>query len=716
MSDKEKVSLPELDFLTTLNKEQKQAVLYLDGPLLVLSGAGTGKTKVLTTRLANLIFSRKAKTSEIFAVTFTNKAALEMKLRVEKLIKKPVEGMFIGTFHSIGVRLLRKHAELLSLKSDFTILDTDDQLRLLKQVIKLLDLDTKKFVPKNYLYFIDHLKNLGFEYDQIENHEFELYSNGKLSKIYELYQNRLSSFNSVDFGDLILKPVKLFRANREILESYKERFKYILVDEYQDTNTSQYLLLRLLSGKSNNICCVGDEDQSIYGWRGAQLKNILNFEKDFNKAKIIRLEQNYRSTGNILSAASGIISENTERIGKKLWTKDDSGKKVRIINIENDEMEALTIAEQVKTSIKNGFLASEIAVLSRASFQFKEIEDRFIRENIKYKVIGGLKFYERKEIRDAIAYLRLLVNKDDNLALERIINIPKRGIGASLISKLNQNSSKKGMSLYESVNDFLELNLFPKKVMDNMKYFLEVYEKHQNQLKSLKHREVAGSLLDDMGYTEMLQNDKTPEADGRLENIKKLISDIDTRSSIYQFLEEISLVIDNSVDNEDSLKVSLMTLHSAKGLEFKVVFLPGWEEGIFPNQRSIEEKGNKGLEEERRLAYVGITRAREDLYILYSNARKQFNQSLYRTIPSRFLTELPKNNCEVKVIKDSTYLSKMNLKSNRYEKEGFIIGDKVSHSEFGNGIILGVDNDKLQIRFDKQKGVIKIFSDFIKKI
>ena len=716
MSDKEKVSLPELDFLTTLNKEQKQAVLYLDGPLLVLSGAGTGKTKVLTTRLANLIFSRKAKTSEIFAVTFTNKAALEMKLRVEKLIKKPVEGMFIGTFHSIGVRLLRKHAELLSLKSDFTILDTDDQLRLLKQVIKLLDLDTKKFVPKNYLYFIDHLKNLGFEYDQIENHEFELYSNGKLSKIYELYQSRLSSFNSVDFGDLILKPVKLFRTNKEILESYKERFKYILVDEYQDTNTSQYLLLRLLSGKSNNICCVGDEDQSIYGWRGAQLKNILNFEKDFNKAKIIRLEQNYRSTGNILSAASGIISENTERIGKKLWTKDSSGKKVRIINIENDEMEALTIAEQVKASIKNGFLASEIAVLSRASFQFKEIEDRFIRENIKYKVIGGLKFYERKEIRDAIAYLRLLVNKDDNLALERIINIPKRGIGASLISKLNQNSSKKGMSLYESVNNFLELNLFPKKVMDNMKHFLEVYKKHQNQLKSLKHREVAGSLLDDMRYTEMLQNDKTPEADGRLENIKKLISDIDTRSSIYQFLEEISLVIDNSVDNEDSLKVSLMTLHSAKGLEFKVVFLPGWEEGIFPNQRSIEEKGNKGLEEERRLAYVGITRAREDLYILYSNARKQFNQSLYRTIPSRFLTELPKNNCEVKVIKDSTYLSKMNFKSNRYEKEGFVIGDKVSHSEFGNGIILGVDNDKLQIRFDKQKGVIKIFSDFIKKI
>ena len=716
MSDKEKVSLPELDFLTTLNKEQKQAVLYLDGPLLVLSGAGTGKTKVLTTRLANLIFSRKAKTSEIFAVTFTNKAALEMKLRVEKLIKRPIEGMFIGTFHSIGVRLLRKHAELLSLKSDFTILDTDDQLRLLKQVIKLLDLDTKKFVPKNYLYFIDHLKNLGLEYDQIENHEFEIYSNGKLSKIYELYQSRLSSFNSVDFGDLILKPVKLFRTSREVLEYYKERFKYILVDEYQDTNTSQYLLLRLLSGKSNNICCVGDEDQSIYGWRGAQLKNILNFEKDFNKAKIIRLEQNYRSTGNILSAASGIISENTERIGKKLWTKDSSGKKVRIINIENDEMEALTIAEQVKASIKDGFLASEIAVLSRASFQFKEIEDRFIRENIKYKVIGGLKFYERKEIRDAIAYLRLLVNKDDNLALERIINIPKRGIGASLISKLNQNSSKKGMSLYESVNDFLELNLFPKKVMDNMKHFLEVYKKHQNQLKSLKHREVAGSLLDDMRYTEMLQNDKTPEADGRLENIKKLISDIDTRSSIYQFLEEISLVIDNSVDNDDSLKVSLMTLHSAKGLEFKVVFLPGWEEGIFPNQRSVEEKGNKGLEEERRLAYVGITRAREDLYILYSNARKQFNQSLYRTIPSRFLTELPKNNCEVKVIKDSTYLSKMNLKSNRYEKEGFKIGDKVSHSEFGNGIILGVDNDKLQIRFDKQKGVIKIFSDFIKKI
>ena len=453
MSDK--VILPEAEFLKSLNEQQKEAVKTFDGPLLVLSGAGTGKTKVLTSRIANLIFSRRALTSEILAVTFTNKAAFEMKNRVEKLLRQPVEGMFIGTFHSIGVRILRKHAELISLKRDFTILDTDDQIRLVKQVLDIMNLDKKRYVPKNYIYFINQLKNLGLGPEQIENHEFQNYSNGKLRGIYNLYQERLKVFNAVDFGDLILHPLNLMRENKNILQQYQKRFKYILVDEYQDTNSSQYLFLRLLAEQNQNICCVGDEDQSIYGWRGAQLKNILNFEKDFPGSKIIRLEQNYRSSANILAAASNIISENTERIGKKLWTSDIEGEKVNIVNVENDEMEAYQISEQIKNLINLDIEHSEIAILTRASFQFKEIEDRFLNENIKYKVIGGLKFYERREIKDAIAFFRVLLNDNDNLALERIINVPKRGIGKSILAKANENADQNKLTLFDSFHDLI---------------------------------------------------------------------------------------------------------------------------------------------------------------------------------------------------------------------------------------------------------------------
>ncbi|MDC3091466.1 UvrD-helicase domain-containing protein [Rickettsiales bacterium] len=718
MNKSEKVNLPGNDLLRSLNKEQKEAVLNTEGPLLVLSGAGTGKTKVLTTRLASLIFMRKAKTSEVFAVTFTNKAAFEMKVRVEKLIGHPVEGMFIGTFHSIGARILRKHAEFLSLKSDFTILDTDDQTRLIKQVISMLDLDLKKFVPKNYCYFIDNLKNNGLSFNQISNHEFEHFSNGKLSKIYELYQKRLQVFNSVDFGDLILQPVNLLKKHTELLENYQERFKYILVDEYQDTNTSQYFLLRLLAEKNKNICCVGDEDQSIYGWRGAQLKNILNFESDFKNSKIIRLEQNYRSKGHILTAASNIISENKERIGKKLWTSDGDGQKVKIINVEDDSLEAIHICEIIKELNQNDVNLNKVAVLTRASFQFKEIEDRFIKDSIKYKVVGGLKFYERKEIKDAISFFRVLINNEDNLALERIINVPKRGIGLGSLSKLNEYSNINKISLYKSLQEFLKADKFSKKVSSHLKHFFQVYDKHLDKLKLLKHSEVAGSLLDDTGYTEMLQNDKTPEAEGRLENLKKLILDIDKRDSLYEFLEEVSLVIDNSVESSSTEKVSLMTLHSAKGLEFNHVFLPGWEEGIFPNQRSIDEQGNKGLEEERRLAYVGITRARESLSIIYANSRKQYNQTMYRTIPSRFLTELPKKSCEI-LIQERDYSNKgyavNNYRKTFYRNKKFTIGDNVLHTEFGKGIVLGISGERLQIRFSEKKEIMKIFSDFVDK-
>tara|TARA_B100000700_G_scaffold228366_1_gene252239 strand:+ start:946 stop:3090 length:2145 start_codon:yes stop_codon:yes gene_type:complete len=712
-SDIEKISLPEPDFLENLNSQQKEAVTNIDGPLLVLSGAGTGKTRVLTTRLANIIFNKKAKISEILSVTFTNKAALEMKQRVEKILKFPIEGMFIGTFHSIGVRILRKHAELLGLKSDFTILDKEDQLRLIKQVMSSMNLDTKNYIPKNFLYMIDQMKNLGFFPNEISNHEFDIKSNGKLSEIYSFYQERLKNFNSVDFGDLILLPLNLMRKNKEILEFYSNKFKYILVDEYQDTNTTQYMLLRLLAGVKKNICCVGDEDQSIYGWRGAQLKNILNFEKDFENAKIVRLEQNYRSTANILAAATSLISENKERIGKKLWTVDQLGTPVEIINIDNDELEASFICNKISEFQKKGIKLSNIAILTRASFQFKDLEDRFIKESIKYRVVGGLRFYERREIKDAIAYFRLLVNKLDNLSLERVINVPKRSIGPSTIKKLYEISKVKDITLYDSIKFGVSEKIFTNKIGKNLNQFLLILEKHTMMLETTDHSDVAGSLLDDSGYTEVLQKEKSPESEGRLENLKKLVIDIRNRDSLGDFLEEVSLLTDVIDNNLNLEKISLMTLHSAKGLEFDYVFLPGWEEGVFPNQRNIDEYGTKGLEEERRLGYVGITRARKNLIISYANFRKQYNYSFYRSLPSRFISELPKKNCKI-MVSNEKKLDKQKLLN--YSSVDFSIGDKVIHNEFGEGKVLGINENKLQIRFNNSSEIIKIFSDFVKKI
>ena len=713
-SKKKRISIPEPDFVTNLNEQQRIAVSETNGPLLVLSGAGTGKTKVLTTRLANLIYKRLAKTNEILAVTFTNKAALEMKQRVEKILNIPVEGMFIGTFHSIGVRFLRKHSNLVNLKNDFTILDTSDQLRLLKQVISFLNLDEKRYIPKNFLYMIDQAKNLGLFPEDISNHEFEIKTDGKFGMIYKAYQERLKNFNSVDFGDLITLPVKLFKKNTEILNFYQKKFKYILVDEYQDTNGAQYMLLRLLTGEKRNICCVGDEDQSIYGWRGAQLKNILNFDRDFVDAKIIRLEQNYRSTGNILKTASSLISENEERIGKDLWTSDSNGEPVKILNLENDEAEALYIAREIRTLVKNKVKLSDIAILTRASFQFKDIEDRFLKEGIKYRVVGGLRFYERAEIKDALSYFRLLINKSDNLAFERIINIPKRGMGKAFIQRLYEFSNEENTSLFESLDRLVDLKDMKNQQLSKSKQFLQILNNHSKMLEKDGHSEVAGSLLEEVGYIEMLQADKTPEADGKLENLKKLVSDIKNRNSIYEFLEEVSLLTD-ILSNSDGLeKISLMTLHSAKGLEFNYVFLPGWEEGIFPNQRSLDENGNKGLEEERRLGYVGITRARKNLYISYVNFRKQYNYSIYRSIPSRFLSELPDDNC--KVLKVSTKEKADKQKLSSFVNTKFDIGDKVSHEQFGKGLVLGTSDDQLHIRFENDDKITKVFSDYVKKL
>ncbi len=709
----EKIDIPEPDFIKKLNNEQKAAVNNLEGPLLVLSGAGTGKTKVLTTRLANLIFNKKAKISEILSVTFTNKAAFEMKKRVEEILQTPVEGMFIGTFHSIGVKILRKHSEMVGLKSDFTILDKDDQLRLIKQVISAMELDLKIHTPKKYLYMIDQMKNLGLSPKEIVGHEFEKQSNGKLSEIYNFYQERLKNYNSVDFGDLILLPLLLLRKNNEILNFYQKKFKYILVDEYQDTNATQYMFLRILSGIKKNICCVGDEDQSIYGWRGAQLKNILNFDKDFDSAKIVRLEQNYRSTGNILAAATSLISENKERIGKKLWTVDENGEAVKIYNIENDEFEAAFISNEIFELEKIGVKLSQIAILTRASFQFKDLEDRFIKESIKYKVVGGLRFYERKEIKDALAYFKLLINKSDNLSFERIINLPKKSIGPSTIKKLYEISKKEKTNLYEAIKIGIKNKSFTSTIEKNFSQFLIIIDKHTHMLESTPHSDVAGSLLDDSGYSDMLQKEKTPEAEGRLENLKKLVIDIRNRNSLNEFLEEVSLLTDTLDDNKVTSKISLMTLHSAKGLEFDYVFLPGWEEGIFPNQRNIDDNGSKGLEEERRLGYVGITRARKKLTISYVNYRKQYNYSFYRSLPSRFLSELPKKNCEL-VVSEQNKKFKKKLKT--FISCDFSIGDNIYHEEFGEGKVLGINEKKLQIRFKNSNEILKIFSDFVKKI
>ena len=709
----EKLIIPEPDFISGLNSEQKKAVMNMDGPLLVLSGAGTGKTKVLTTRLANIIHSRKASISNILCVTFTNKAAFEMKSRVEKILKQPVEGMSIGTFHSIGAKFLRKHSSLMEIKNDFTILDTEDQLRLIKQVISFLDLDPKIFVPKSFLYMIDQMKNYGLSYDEITNHEFEHKTKGKLSKVYKLYQQRLKTYNSVDFGDLILLPLKILRQNSEISDFYNKKFKYILVDEYQDTNAAQYMLLRLLSSERKNICCVGDEDQSIYGWRGAQLKNILNFENDFKGAQIIRLEQNYRSTGNILDAASSLISENKERIGKKLWTSDPTGEPVEVINLENDEMEAFFVSEKIVNLQNIGVKLSKMAILTRASFQFKDLEDRFIRENIKYKVVGGLRFYERAEIKDALAFFRLLIKSDDNLSFERIINIPKRGLGSVFLRKLNDFAKKNNLSLLDSLRKYLETETLSKGPRDNITMFLKVLDKHKEMLKNKDHFEVAGALLDDIGYTDMLKNEKTIESEGRLENLKKLVVDIRSRSTLNEFLDEVSLLTDVSNESEGTEKISIMTLHSAKGLEFDYVFLPGWEEGIFPNQRSLDENGNKGLEEERRLAYVGITRARKKLSISFVNFRKQYNYNVYRSIPSRFLSELPKKNCELKL--NQCLKEKRTKKIDHIKSNEFSVGTFVKHDDFGEGKVLGINGKKLQVKFKKFEEIMSIFSDFVKK-
>ena len=627
-------------YLKGLNPPQREAVLTADGPVLVLAGAGTGKTAALTARLAHLIATRRAWPSEILAVTFTNKAAREMKERVGRIIGEAVEGMpWLGTFHSIGAKMLRRHAELVGLQSNFTILDTDDQLRLLKQIIQAAGIDEKRWPARQLGGLIDKWKNKGLTPDDLDAGESEAYSDGKGQEMYRLYQERLRALNACDFGDLLLHMLTILKRERDVLELYQQRFKYILVDEYQDTNAVQYLWLRLLAQARKNICCVGDDDQSIYSWRGAEVANILKFEKDFPGAKVIRLEQNYRSTPHILAAASGVIAENGGRLGKTLWTEEKEGEKVQILGVWDGPEEARRVGEEIEQYQRMGGSLDEVAILVRAQFQTREFEDRFIQIGLPYKIIGGFRFYERAEIRDALAYLRLVNQPADDLAFERIVNVPKRGLGDKALEKIYRVARTQDIGLTLAAARILDTDELTPQARRSLGNFIADIARWRDQSTALPHAELARLILDESGYTAMLQADRSAESAGRLENLNELTRAMEEYETLGAFLEHVSLVMDNDAVASDR-KVTIMTIHAAKGLEFNRVFLAGWEEGVFPSQRTLDEGGLAALEEERRLAYVAMTRARRQCTILHAANRRIYGQWT-SSIPSRFIGEIP---------------------------------------------------------------------------
>jgi DNA helicase-2/ATP-dependent DNA helicase PcrA len=744
-------------YLRDLNPEQRLAVETTDGPLLVLAGAGTGKTRVLTTRLAHLLHTRKAYPGQMLAVTFTNKAAREMKERIGSLIGGVVEGMqWLGTFHSIGVKILRRHAELVGLRSDFSILDTDDQIRLLKQIIQAHDIDEKRWPARQLASHIDGWKNRGLTPDRVPVGEASGYANGRGAALYQEYQERLKTLNAADFGDLLLECLTLFQSHDDVLAIYQKKFVYMLVDEYQDTNVAQYLWLRLLAQGTNNICCVGDDDQSIYGWRGAEVDNILRFEKDFPGAVVIRLEQNYRSTPHILAAASGLIAHNEGRLGKTLKTDHTDGNKVCVRGVWDGEEEARAIGEDVENLQRKGDSLEDMAILVRASFQMREFEDRFITLGLPYRVIGGPKFYERAEIRDALGYLKVTAQPDNDLAFQRIINLPKRGIGDASVKKLHAHGRQQGISLYRASQAVVQTDELPAKARSSLAGLLGDFSRWRALIDGLPHTELAEMILDESGYTEMWQNDKSADAPGRLDNLKELVRSMEEFENLAGFLEHISLVMDTEVAQVDE-KISLMTLHSAKGLEFNTVFLPGWEEGLFPHQRSLDENGRAGLEEERRLAYVGVTRARQLCKISFANNRRIHN--LWQSaLPSRFLDELPDSDVEIEESQSgygnyggfgesrfdsldpfsSTYATPGWQRAQRgfaagatrqsgpktiegelvaredAEASQFAVGERVFHLKFGYGHIAAIDGNKLTVDFDKA-GRKRVLESFVER-
>ncbi|MEH6392262.1 MAG: UvrD-helicase domain-containing protein [Sulfitobacter sp.] len=773
-------------YLDGLNPAQRAAVEKMDGPVLMLAGAGTGKTKALTARIVHLMNTGRARPNEILAVTFTNKAAREMKSRVGQMLGQNIEGMpWLGTFHAICVKLLRRHAELVGLKSNFTILDTDDQLRLLKQLVQAEGIDDKRWPARMLAGLIDGWKNRALTPEKVPAADAGAY-NHRGSEIYAQYQARLKELNATDFGDLLLHMITIFQNNQDVLQQYQRWFKYILVDEYQDTNVAQYMWLRLLASGHRNICCVGDDDQSIYGWRGAEVGNILRFEKDFPGSHVVRLEQNYRSTPHILAAASGVIAGNEGRLGKTLWTEAQEGEKIRLIGHWDGEEEARWIGDEIEamqrgTRDLRQYSLDDMAILVRASHQMRAFEDRFLTIGLPYRVIGGPRFYERMEIRDAMAYFRVVTSPDDDLAFERIVNTPKRGLGDKAQQNIQKTARAHGVNLVDGARILLADGGISGKGAAQLRLLIDGIERWGQMVKGrplrqlesdddvleqadfddngpaqaapeISHVELAQIILDESGYTGYWQNDKTPEAPGRLENLKELVKALEQFENLQGFLEHVSLIMDNETDDSGA-KVSIMTLHASKGLEFPAVFLPGWEDGLFPSQRSMDESGLKGLEEERRLAYVGITRAEEICTISFAANRRVFGQ-WQSAMPSRFIDELPEKHVDVLTppglsgggygaAVPTSHLHEKAAEANVYNSPGwrrlqsrsnargmsqpaearnvtidmaavssFTIGERVFHQKFGYGVIAGIEGDKLEIEFDKA-GSKKVVSRFV---
>jgi DNA helicase-2/ATP-dependent DNA helicase PcrA len=733
-------------YLEGLNEEQRRAVESLDGPVLILAGAGVGKTRVLTTRIAHIVSTGRARAHEILAVTFTNKAAREMRQRVAVFSGSEQAMPWLGTFHSVGAKILRMHAELVGLRPNFTILDTDDQLRLLKQLLQAENLDDKRWPARALANLIDGWKNRGIDPKSLSPSEAAGFAGGKSAALYESYQARLKALNAVDFGDLLLEPLRLLRENADVLGAFRRRFRYILVDEYQDTNVVQYLLLRLIAQANGNLCCVGDDDQSIYAWRGADVENILRFEKDFPGAKVIRLERNYRSTGHILAVAAGLIAHNRGRLGKTLFTDKPLGDRPRVAEGSDSQEEARLIGEEIEAAQHKGVSLDDIAILVRASFQMREFEERFIALGLPYKVIGGPRFYERAEIRDALAYLRCVAQPDDDLAFERIYNQPKRGLGEATLAVLHEYGRRAGLPLTRAARALVETEELKPRPRQILRGVLDDFDRWRKQSEQIPHEELAQLVLEESGYIDMWKAERTPDAAGRLDNLKELVRSMGEFPDLGSFLEHVSLVMD--VDRSDEgARVSIMTLHAAKGLEFDFVFLPGWEEGLFPNQRSLDDAGLAGLEEERRLAYVGLTRARRQARIYYALNRRV--RGLWQTsIPSRFIQELPADHVEFDEIigsSDRAYGSWPSVNrepgfASRYDTPGwrraearqrewgepgsrgprssgpilegaiqrqgsasstFHAGSRVFHNKFGPGAVIAVDGSKLTVEFDK---------------
>ena len=748
------------EWLSHLNDPQRQAVLTTEGPVLMLAGAGTGKTAALTHRLAHIVRERMAWPSEILCVTFTNKAAREMRERVGVLTQGALEGMpWLGTFHSICAKMLRRHAELVGLESNFTIIDTDDQLRLLKTLIRENDIDEKRWPPRQLAGLLDSWKNRGLNPADLTAVDNESYANGKGAQMYRLYQERLKALNACDFGDLLLHMLNVFRQHTDVLKSYQQRYKYILVDEYQDTNAVQYLWLRLLAQERKNICVVGDDDQSIYSWRGAEVANILRFEKDFPGAKVVKLEQNYRSTPQILAAASGLIESNSQRLGKTLWTQLPEGQKVRVIGVWDAPEEARRVGEEIERLEREGASLEQVAILVRAQYQTREFEDRFIQIGLSYRIIGGFRFYERAEIRDALAYLRVIAQPADDLAFERIYNQPKRGLGAKTLEKMHQHARAQGIPLAAAALQLADSDELPARARNTIAALMGDFLRWREMSEAVTPADLMRAVLEESGYDAMLKADRSAESAGRAENLVELARAMEEYETLGDFLEHVSLVMDNDANDEEE-KVTIMTMHAAKGLEFDNVFLPGWEEGVFPSQRSLDEGGLASLEEERRLAYVAITRARRRCTIMHAANRRIYGQWT-SSIPSRFIEELPDEHIESEttmtggkslwqanwsesedpfahVSRDRPDRSSARgpgwqralatgyeTKQTRLKEPGrsaasfaaqprtdVEIGARVFHEKFGYGEVIGQEGNKLEIDFEKA-GTKRVIDSFV---